>query len=109
MFGEFEYKPVDGYVICKLFVPDNITLEELLCGGPKIPGSFQYDSGNSVYFLSGQNLPGIFSNLKSNLREHINNISHISNWEDSKKKEEEDRWLESKNHQIGTRIARICL
>ena len=52
VFGEFEYKPVNGYVICKLCVPDNITLEELLSGGPKIPGSFQDDSGNGACFPS---------------------------------------------------------
>ena len=32
----------------------------------------------------------------------------FSNWEDWKKKEEENKQLESKNHQIDMRIARIC-
>ena len=86
VFGEFEYKPVDGYVICKLCVPDNITLEKIVCGGPNITGNFQYDSENGLCFPSSQHLPRIFSNLKSHLREHINNNSQTSNWEDWKKK-----------------------
>ena len=67
-----------------------------------IPSDIQLD------FSEDENLPKPFTNLKKTIKQHLSNKTHTVKLEAWKEKEEEIIKLESRNHQIGMRIARIC-
>ena len=68
---------------------------------------FQYKPENGLSFPSSEHIPVAFSNLKRHLKDHVTKMTHFSNWEDWRKTEEHTH-VDTKNHQIGMRIARIC-
>ena len=49
-----------------------------------------------------------FTNMKAYLKAHFETQRYVDNWEVLKKSEEDERKFESRCHEVGLRIARLC-
>ena len=96
-FPEFSYNEVEQLLKC-----------DLCCSNPRkggsMPGLFHYEKDVSDKDSERKK----FKNLKSHLKAHLANKTHVDNQEVKKKMEDEDRKFLSRCHQVGLRIARLC-
>ena len=67
--------------------------------GGCVPGLFKYEPDFD---------PEKDINLKAHLKAHFENKTHVDNLEMMKKSEDKDRKFESRCHEVGLRIARLC-
>ena len=70
-----------------------------------MPGLFKFerDPINDVNNQSSR-----FRYLKGNLKHHFTNKTHVENWESWKEAEDENGRFESRCHDVGLRIGRLC-
>ena len=73
--------------------------------GGSVPGIFKYEKPPSSDKDTQRKK---FKNLKAHLKAHFENKTHNDNIEEKEKSEEEERKFQSRCHQVGLRIARLC-
>ena len=99
-FEEFSYVEEEHLLKC-----------DLCCSKPRmggnVPGLFKYDKDDDIE-NENKNLSQRFRNLKAHMKAHLMNKTHIDHWEKWKQIEEENHKFESRCHEVGLRIARLC-
>ena len=69
---------------------------------------FEYDGKAGTSFDHGVVLPDEFRHLKGNIKRHLIGVKHQKCWEKLVRQQEKQRVWETRNIEIGMRVARIC-
>ena len=110
-FAELELRQQadTGYVTCKLCCSDDAFMLAESSGTLNLTnGVISFPLNIQLTSLEGEKLPKSFTNLKKKIKTHLVNKTHTANWDMWKEREEEVIRLDSRNNQVGMRIARIC-
>ena len=97
------------YVVCTLCCSDN-TFEAAQSNGSlnQTNGVISIPTAAQLDFLESENLTKTFANLKKTIKQHLLNKTHKANLNAWKEREEEMIRIESRNRQVGMRVARVC-